>query len=104
MVLRLLTWQRRFDRAATFLADLPFPTAVKVWRDGILVAAAHFGSWECMPLVLGQKFKKPWVVSRVIDNPYMDGDDFDLVNATARIRIDYYVDPVTEVTILATGE
>lgn len=32
----------------------------------------------------------------VIDNPYMDGDDYDLVNTTVRIRIDYYVEPVQE--------
>ena len=30
----------RYDRAALFLDDLPFPTGVKVWRKGILVTAA----------------------------------------------------------------
>ncbi|MGA1822114.1 MAG: hypothetical protein ACMUIG_06280 [Thermoplasmatota archaeon] len=34
----------------------------------------------------------------VIDNPYMDGDDYDLFNTTVRIRIDYYVDHVEEET------
>jgi len=30
----------RYDRATTFLDGLPFPTGVKVWRDGVLVTAA----------------------------------------------------------------
>lgn len=30
----------RYDQATVFLDDLPFPTGVKVWRDGILVTAA----------------------------------------------------------------
>jgi putative membrane-bound dehydrogenase-like protein len=29
-----------FDKATVFLDDIPFPTGVKVWRKGILVAAA----------------------------------------------------------------
>ena len=29
-----------YDQAATFLKDLPFPTGIKVWRDGVLVTAA----------------------------------------------------------------
>jgi putative membrane-bound dehydrogenase-like protein len=30
----------RYDKAAVFLDELPFPTGVKVWRKGILVTAA----------------------------------------------------------------
>ncbi len=30
----------RYDKAATFLDEIPFPTGVKVWRKGILVTAA----------------------------------------------------------------
>ncbi len=30
----------RYDRSTIFLDDLPFPTGVMVWRDGILVTAA----------------------------------------------------------------
>jgi putative membrane-bound dehydrogenase-like protein len=30
----------RYDTAMLFLDDLPFPTGVKVWRDGVLVTAA----------------------------------------------------------------
>ena len=29
-----------FDKATLFLDDLPFPTGVKVWRDGILITSA----------------------------------------------------------------
>lgn len=30
----------KYDRAQTFLDEIPFPTGVKVWRNGILVSAA----------------------------------------------------------------
>lgn len=30
----------RYDKAATFLDELPFPTGIKVWRKGVLVTAA----------------------------------------------------------------
>jgi putative membrane-bound dehydrogenase-like protein len=30
----------RYDRAETFLDEIPFPTGVKVWRKGVLVSAA----------------------------------------------------------------
>jgi hypothetical protein len=30
----------RYDQAALFLDELPFPTGIKVWRKGILVTAA----------------------------------------------------------------
>ncbi|MBW3599717.1 MAG: HEAT repeat domain-containing protein, partial [Planctomycetes bacterium] len=30
----------RYDRASVFLDALPFPTGVKVWRDGVLISAA----------------------------------------------------------------
>src|SRR5690606_35226901 len=30
----------KYDRATVFLDKLPFPTGVKVWRDGILISAA----------------------------------------------------------------
>ncbi len=30
----------RFDRSTLFLDGLPFPTGIKVWRDGVLVTAA----------------------------------------------------------------
>ncbi len=30
----------QFDQATTFLAGIPFPTGVTVWRDGVLVCAA----------------------------------------------------------------
>lgn len=30
----------RYDRATVFLDKLPFPTGVKVWRDGVLISAA----------------------------------------------------------------
>src|SRR5690606_38769052 len=29
-----------YDHATTFLKDLPFPTGVKVWREGVLITAA----------------------------------------------------------------
>ena len=30
----------RYDEASVFLDDIPFPTGVKVWRDGVLITAA----------------------------------------------------------------
>ncbi|MCA9189956.1 MAG: polysaccharide deacetylase family protein, partial [Planctomycetales bacterium] len=30
----------RYDRATTFLDDLPFPTGIKVWRKGVIVSGA----------------------------------------------------------------
>ena len=30
----------RYDRAETFLDEIPFPTGVKVWREGVLISAA----------------------------------------------------------------
>jgi putative membrane-bound dehydrogenase-like protein len=30
----------RYDRATLFLDELPFPTGVKVWREGVLITAA----------------------------------------------------------------
>lgn len=30
----------RYDHATLFLDDIPFPTGIKIWRDGVLVSAA----------------------------------------------------------------
>jgi len=39
-VLRDTTGDGQYDQATTFLDGLPFPTDVKVWRDGVLIATA----------------------------------------------------------------
>jgi hypothetical protein len=39
-VLRDLDGDGRYDTASIFLDEIPFPTGVKVWREGILVTAA----------------------------------------------------------------
>lgn len=39
-VLRDTNGDGRYDSATLFLRDIPFPTGIKVWRDGVLITAA----------------------------------------------------------------
>lgn len=40
-------------------------------RRGALVATAHFGAWECIAVVLKERFRPVWAVARPPENPYI---------------------------------
>ena len=38
---------------------------------GVILASAHFGSWEAMAVVVGRRFKPAWAISRHLANPIL---------------------------------
>jgi KDO2-lipid IV(A) lauroyltransferase len=39
---------------------------------GVVVATAHLGAWELIPLVHGRIFEPGWIVARELDNPLLE--------------------------------
>ncbi|MFQ5587439.1 MAG: lysophospholipid acyltransferase family protein [Nitrospiria bacterium] len=59
-------------RARTEIEGFEYYKAARTKNKGVILLGAHFGSWEWIPLALGEQGAPMHVIVRPIDNPYLN--------------------------------